>query len=94
MNRPFGEDDSGKNVLAYVVKPECYYVLESSMSGVAKPRKLPLDVVFVIYVKLDAPYNRSGANGGVVTHWSTVESDRLDAYLPRDHDKRFTHRLW
>ena len=94
VNRPIGEDNQGNDVLAYIVKPEWYYIHEPSMTGVVKLRTVPLDLVFVVYVKLDAPYNDGGGNEGVVTHWSTVESDKLNPYLPRDHSKRFSHRLW
>ena len=60
-----------------------------------KVLNLPPDVVLVIYVLTDEAYNKSGANlGGVVSHWSFVETDQNDPMLPVDFDKRFAHRIW
>lgn len=95
VNRPVGEDDKGANVLAFVCKPKCCFAYEPTMSGVAKVQILPPDVVFVIYVRLDAEYLENAESyAGVVTHWSIVESDTEDSMTPRDAKQRFSRQLW
>jgi hypothetical protein len=95
IKRPIGSDDTGENVLAYVCKPKHCFQYESSMNSVVKLQILPPDVVFVIYVKLDAAYLENAENyTGVVSHWSLSESDLDDPMLPRDATRRFSRRLW
>ena len=100
--RPLASDDSGFDVFAYVHKPAYTYQYVPSMSHCIVPLKLPVDVVFVTYMKLDYPEGRPYGKDaflktpvqGIVTHWDFVESDSTDSTLPIDFGGRFRQRMW
>ena len=52
----------------------------------AQKQEVPDDLVFVAYVRLDAPCEEEGSPlKGALTHWGFVETDQLDPLLPVDH---------
>lgn len=94
VRRPIAEDPDGDNFLAYVLKPKWFFVYEP---------KPPLcmtfkdavadDLVFVAYVRLDAPADTNLIKG-VLTHWHFVEADPRDPRMPINCDERYVSRLW
>jgi hypothetical protein len=100
--RPLASDDNGYDVFAYVHKPQYTYRYVPSMSRCIVPHKLPVDVVFVTYMKLDYPEGRPYGKDafrktpvqGIVTHWDFVEADALDPTLPTQFGSRYRQRMW
>jgi hypothetical protein len=100
--RPVAMDDNGYDVFAYVHKPTHSYQYVPSMSQCIVPLKVPVDVVFVTYMKLDYPEGRPYGKDafsktpvqGIVTHWDFVESDPTDSTLPVNFGGRFRQRMW
>jgi hypothetical protein len=93
IERPMADDDDGCNVLAYTLKPRFFYEYDSDMISVAKKSAVPDDVVFVVYVRLDAP-GVHGMTKGVITHWNFVESDKDKRDLPANYATRYRMRRW
>lgn len=95
VNRPVGDDLTGANSLAYIVKVRhCFTYNDESFCPV-KLLRLPPDVVLIVYVSMDQAYDKAETNlTGVITHWSLVETQPNDAMLPIDFDKRFASRIW
>jgi hypothetical protein len=91
-----------RDVFAYVHKPQYTYQYVPSMSRCIIPLKLPVDVVFVTYMKLDYPEGRPYGKDafrktpvqGIVTHWDFVEADSLDPTLPTQFGSRYRQRMW
>jgi hypothetical protein len=95
IRRPCAEDDDGSEILAYVLKPSRFFVYEPGMASMLAEREAPTDLVFVVYVRLDAPCAPGGSDlKGVVTHWHFVEADEADDTLPVDFASRYAERLW
>jgi hypothetical protein len=101
IRRPAGEDDSGWDRLAYVSHPRWYFRYRAHLACVAELVAVPLDLVFVTYVRLDFPNETENSRAsndvpipGVVTHWQFVECDANDRTLPVDHSRRYRKRLW
>jgi hypothetical protein len=95
VKRPWAEDDMGDDVLAYILKPRFLYRYQVSMACTAEKVRVPEDLVFVAYVRLDEPYDvNSLLPRGVVTHGGLVETDGKDLLLPIDYATRYTARLW
>jgi len=95
IRRPFAEDDSGANILAYVLKPTQFYRYEPNLACVAQKQNVPEDVVFVAYVRMDEPCEGERIDiKGVLTHWGFVEADSANLPLPVDHASRYDERLW
>jgi hypothetical protein len=95
VNRPVGDDLTGANSLAYIVKVRhCISYNDENFCPV-KLLRLPPDVVLIVYVSIDQAYDDEQANlTGVITHWSLVETQPNDAMLPIDFDKMFAIRIW
>ena len=102
LKRPVGEDDRGWDAVAYVVQPSWYFAYKPAMACVAELVRVPADLVFVAYVRLDQPfgnenprYSRNHA-GGVITHWHFVEGESKtgSGLLPVNATERYRTRLW
>jgi len=95
IERPLAEDDDGRNVVAYVLRPRFFYEYDPNMVSVALKVPVPRDVVFVVYARLiDEKDVVSSGPVGVITHWGFVEADRSDPRLPVNHSSRYRERLW
>lgn len=101
VKRPMADDDNGFNVVAYITKPKLYFRSVPDMVCVARVARVPDDLVFVTYVRLDHPVSSVPAAGfgadatkGTVTHWEFVEADPSDPTLPTQHRERYRKRLW
>lgn len=95
IKRPIVDDDTGRTVLAYIVRPRFHFVYEPGLRSVAQLREFPKGLLFMICVRLDSAYSTSlPIPNGTVSDWAIVECDQNDHLLPRDHDKRFEERLW
>jgi hypothetical protein len=90
--RPIADDDGGDSVLAYVQNPRFFYEYDADMVSVARRLTVPVGLVFVTHVRLDA--NPSGTTCGIVTHWGFVDADGSNAGLPVDYVTRYRTRLW
>jgi hypothetical protein len=93
IERPLGGDDDGCNILAYISKPRFFYEYDPDMVSVVKKSALPDDVVFVVYVRLDAP-GAHAITRGVITHWHFVESDKDRRDLPANYATRYRTQRW
>ena len=95
VNRPVGDDLTGANTLAYIVKIRHCFTYNDDNFCPVKLLKLPPDVVLIVYVSVDQAYDKEKASlTGVITHWSLVETQPDDAMLPIDFEKRFANRIW
>ena len=95
MKRPCDDDDSGGNIVAYILRPTHSYAYRPHPACIAERIAVPDDLVFAAYVKLDLPCAERGHTlKGVLTHWQFVESDPSDRMLPIDHESRYDVRLW
>jgi hypothetical protein len=96
INRALAEDDSGDNVVAYILKPKLFYEYEANLVCVAVKNEVPQDVVYAAYVRLDLPFAENGSPvKGVFTHGGFVEADPATEYhLPIDFNSRYKERLW
>lgn len=95
VNRPVGDDLTGANSLAYIVKARHCFSFNDESFCPLKLLRLPPDVVLIVYVSMDQAYDKARASlKGVITHWSLVETQPNDAMLPIDFDKRFASRIW
>jgi hypothetical protein len=95
IQRPLSEDNDGRDVIAYVLRPRFFYEYDPDMVSVALKVPVPSDLVFVVYARLYDP-DSIAASGpiGVITHWGFVEADRADRKLPVKHASRYRTRLW
>jgi len=95
IERPLAEDDDGRDVLAYVLRPHFFYEYDPNMVSVASKIPVPRGLVFVVYVRLTESrgLDQSGMVG-TITHWSFVEADANDPKLPVNHASRYRARLW
>lgn len=93
IKRPLAEDDTGDNVIAYVLRPHFFYEYDPTMVSVASKIPVPRDVVFVVYARIDGE-SGTGEPRGTLTHWGFVESDRKALFLPISHASRYRTRLW
>jgi hypothetical protein len=93
LKRPLAEDRGGDNVIAYILKPRVFYAYDVAAAGLAERKRVPHDLLFVAYVRLDEPFALK-ATSGVLTHWQFVEADNTSAMLPADFGDRYTRRLW
>jgi hypothetical protein len=94
IKRPFAEDDDGENCVAYVLKPRNFYEYDHNMVSVALKARVPDDVVFITYARLDPVTDVPGPVRGTITHWSFVDADKSDAWLPTNHSNRYHTRVW
>ena len=99
LKRPYGSDDNGFDVFAYVLKPAWFLRFRPSMVCVGSLERVPEDLVFVVYAILDWPLEgrRSDCRlptAGVVTKWEFVEGDPLAPDLPIDFAARYRKRQW
>jgi hypothetical protein len=89
------EDQTGDGMVAYILKPRFFYEYRPHPACVAYKAEVPDDLVFVAYVKLDAPCGASGHPvKGVLTHWQFIEAADSDLLLPGEADSRYDRRLW
>ena len=94
IRRPCAEDDDGAQFAAYVLKPTYLFGYVASMKCVAERREVPDDLVFVAYVRLDAPCAPGpGSSMGCLTHWQFVEADAT-GLLPIEFSERYGERFW
>lgn len=102
IRRPVGHDEHGFDYLAYVHKAPYRFSYIPSMGRCVQLVRVPDDLLFVPYVKLDFPEGRpygkrqskKASVMGVVTHWDYVEADSEAPDLPLDHQTRFRRREW
>jgi hypothetical protein len=94
IRRAIAEDDNGENVVAYILKPPCFYERVTSLVCSAQKRVTPADLVFAVHVRLDMPWDGKAPTAGVVTHGVFVKSDSMNPALPEDHASRYAERLW
>lgn len=94
VRRPIAEDTDGDGILAYILKPNTFFMYEPRPPLVlCLKEEVPADLVFVAYVKLDIPVE-TNATKGVLTHWQFVEADPRDGRLPLEFDQRYVRQLW
>jgi hypothetical protein len=93
IERPLAEDDQGADVLAYILKPKWFYEYDPHMVSVALKVRVPKDLLFVTYARLDMAAEGVGLRG-TVTHWGFVEADKSNRDLPVDFSTRYRKRLW
>lgn len=100
LKRPLSDDDRAWNSFAYVSKPKLRFVYRPHMACVIEPRCVPSDLVCVVYVRLDLPFEIVGRNSenaklsGVVTHCEFVEADSQNPLLPTESNRRYRKRMW
>ncbi|MEC5324760.1 hypothetical protein [Aurantimonas sp. A3-2-R12] len=104
LKRPIGEDDRGFDTFAFITKPEWTFEAVTNMVCVAEPYRIPPDLVFVTYVRLDQPARaelyektrqfREFPVKGMITHWGLVECDPTDPLLPIGHGDRYRRKMW
>lgn len=95
LQRPVASDNAGENILVYVLKPKFHYVFAPRMTCCADKQIVPDDLVFVVYAKLDEPFNEfTHSVKGILTHWQFVEADSNDPSLPVDYEGRYGRQLW
>lgn len=95
VKRPLAEDDTGANVVVYVLKPRFYYELTPDMVCMAKKVAVAPDLVFVAYARLDMPCSENqSVVKGVLTHWEFVVADSDNPQLPENHATRYDEPLW
>lgn len=95
IERPLAEDNDGRDVVVYVLRPRFFYEYDPNMVSVALKVPVPRGVVFATYVRLiESDTISRAAAAGTITHWGFVESDHADPRLPIDHETRYRTRLW
>jgi hypothetical protein len=102
VKRAVGNDKNGFDVIAYVTRPKWGLQYAPSMVCPLEWYRIPNDLVFVTYVRLDQPEEgrygtartRDIAVKGVVSQWEFVEADKSTSELPTGHQTRYRHRLW
>lgn len=102
MKRPIGEDDRGFDTFAFVTKPQWAYKACVSLVCAVEPYRVPNDVVFVTYVRLDHPFSAPRMTRhtdelpvkGIITHWGFVETEPGDNNLPIGAAERYRQRIW
>jgi hypothetical protein len=95
IRRPLSEDNDGRDVIAYILRPRFFYEYDSNMVSVALKVPVPRDLVFVVYARLFQSDNIAAPEPiGVITHWGFVEVDNADPKLPVKHASRYRTRLW
>ena len=92
IERPLAEDDQGANVLSYVLKPRWFYEYDPDMVSVALKVRVPKDLLFVTYARLETEKN--GSVRGTITHWGFVEADPKSPDLPVNFSARYRERVW
>jgi hypothetical protein len=95
IERPCAEDDEGRNILAYIIRPSFFYRYTASMKCVAVRRPVPEGRLYVAHVRLDHPEDfEGGLPRGVFTHGGFVEASPDNLDLPIDHQSRYFERRW
>lgn len=95
IERPLAEDNDGRDVAIYILRPRFFYEYDANMVSVALKVPVPRDVVFATYVRLiDSDMVDLASLAGTITHWGFVESDRADPRLPINYETRYRARLW
>jgi len=93
IRRPIAEDGEGAGYLIYILNPRWFYVYDLRPPVViCRKERVPDDLVFAAYVRLDEPSN--GVNRGVLTHWQFVEAHHVKRQLPMDFGDRYERRWW
>ena len=95
IQRPLAEDNDGRDVVVYILRPRFFYEYDPNMVSVALKVPVPRDVVFATYTRLtDSDSVALLGFVGTITHWGFVESDHADPRLPIDYEARYRTRLW
>lgn len=94
IERPLAEDNDGRNVIAYVLRPRFFYEYDPHMVSLAVKMPVPRDLLFVTYVRLSGEGVASDEPLGTITHWGFVEADPSDLRLPIAASTRYRERLW
>lgn len=89
------EDNDGRDVVAYILRPQFFYEYDPNMVSVALKVPVPRDVVFAVYTRLiNAGDVAVGDPIGVITHWGFVEADNANSKLPVKYAPGYRTRLW
>ena len=95
IQRPLSEDNDGRDVVAYILRPRFFYEYDPNMVSVALKVPVPRDVVFAVYTRLiNAGDVAVGDPIGVITHWGFVEADNANSKLPVKYAPGYRTRLW
>jgi hypothetical protein len=95
IQRPLSEDNDGRDVIAYILRPRFFYEYDPNMVSVALKVPVPRDLVFVVYVRLtDGDGLAASGPIGIITHWGFVETDNAAPRLPVKYGSRYRTRLW
>jgi hypothetical protein len=95
IQRPLAEDDDGRDVIAYILRPRFFYEYDPNMVSVALKVPVPRDVIFVVYARLSKADDVATAGPvGVITHWGFVEADSANPKLPVKYSSRYRTQLW
>jgi hypothetical protein len=100
LKRPVGEDNRGFDVYAFISKPTHYVRYEPGMACQGVIERIPDDLVFASYVRIDVGRRTSAQTDapprvtGVVTHWGLVEADPSDPMLPIGFKERYRKQTW
>jgi hypothetical protein len=94
IERPLAEDNDGRDVVAYILRPRNFYAYDPNMVSQAIKIPAPSDLVFVAYARLLTRDDMPAGSLGVLTHWGFVEAERTDPLLPVNHNSRYRTRLW
>lgn len=101
LMRPFGDDKRGFDRFVFITRPKFTVSYQPSMTCVATLERLPQDVLFAIYCRLDFPCSVGNSRkldlrptSGLITHWQFVEADPTNADLPVAFRDRYRMRMW
>ena len=64
-----------------------------ALRELAKRERVPHDLVFMVYARLDQPFELK-PTVGVLTHWQFAEADDSTGMLPMNSSERYAKRLW
>lgn len=95
VKRPIAEDETGSNVVAYVLNPTHFYRFIPHMVSAIRRELVRSGLVYVAYLRLDqAQESELASQSGILTHWEFVEADGRDKTLPVGFDDRYERRCW
>jgi hypothetical protein len=94
IRRALAEDDNGENVAAYILQPRFFYEYRANLASTAVKLTVPAGLLYVVYARLDMPWDVQNATVEVVTHGGFVEPDPDNPSLPIDHASRYAAKLW
>jgi hypothetical protein len=103
LRRPVDFDDRGLDWAIFVSKPAWAFERNPSMKGPYSCYKVPLEFVFLTYVRLD-PSTEENQNwragkgapppSGCICHWRFEEADPAQQTLPLGYRERFQRQAW